>query len=65
MLIRAGQHREDEAYSTVDEHGPPPEEKARHANRMSPAGSTMFYGSDMEETPLAEIDRSGFATVAQ
>lgn len=63
-LIRARQHREDEAYSMVEDLGPPPKEKAVHANRMSPAGIPMFYGSDMEETALAEIDQSGFATVA-
>lgn len=63
-LVRARPHQEDEAYDTAKDLGPPPEEWAVHANRMSPAGIPMFYGSDMEETALAEIDQSGFATVA-
>jgi hypothetical protein len=63
-LVRARPHPEDEAYSTVEDLGPPPEEKAVHANRMSPAGIPMFYGSDTEETALGEIDQIGFATVA-
>jgi hypothetical protein len=63
-LIRARPHPEEEAYSTVKELGPPPKDRAAHANHMSPAGIPMFYSSDTEETVLGEIDQVGFATVA-
>ena len=34
--------------------GPPPEEKAIRANRMSPAGVSMFYAGEGEETAIRE-----------
>ena len=37
--------------------GPPPREKATVANRMSPPGIVMFYGSDEPETALREVAR--------
>jgi len=43
--------------ATPEELGPPPEEKATQANRMSPAGIVMFYGSLKAETAVAEISK--------
>ena len=40
-----------------EELGPPPPEMANQPNRMSPAGISMFYGSDDEETALRETSR--------
>ena len=34
---------------TAEELGPPPAEKAKQSNRMSPAGVPMFYGCEEEE----------------
>lgn len=42
--------------STIAELGPPPIDKARFANRMSPAGVSMFYAAFGEDTALAETD---------
>ena len=45
--------------NTLAEFGPPPVDLARFANRMSPAGVSMFYAAFDEETALAETyDRS-------
>ncbi|OBF98883.1 RES domain-containing protein [Mycolicibacter sinensis] len=43
-----------EKYSSATELGPPPPERAT-ANRMSPAGISMFYGSTDIDTAIAEI----------
>ena len=40
--------------STLAEFGPPPIDAARFANRMSPAGVSMFYVAFDEKTALAE-----------
>lgn len=40
--------------NTRDEFGPPPIDKARFANRMSPAGVSMLYAALDETTALAE-----------
>ncbi|OBJ34098.1 hypothetical protein A5631_05265 [Mycolicibacter heraklionensis] len=45
---------EADKYSSATELGPPPPERAT-ANRMSPAGISMFYGSTDMETAVAEI----------
>lgn len=46
--------------STLAELGPPPIDAARFANRMSPAGVSMFYAAFDEETELDETyDRGG------
>ena len=42
--------------STLVELGPPPIDAARFANRMSPAGVSMFYAAFDEATALAETD---------
>ena len=47
--VRAGEHEESAKLLA-----PPPEE-ARFANRMSPAGIPLFYGSFDPETALAEV----------
>jgi hypothetical protein len=52
IVIRCRNNRAEDNFSTVDELGPP--EKAKNANRMSPAGIPMFYGSFDEETAISE-----------
>jgi hypothetical protein len=53
-LYRARQHRPGEAVKTAAALGAPPEERAQ-ANRMSPAGISMFYGAFDSATCLAEV----------
>jgi DNA-directed RNA polymerase subunit RPC12/RpoP len=65
IITRARPHDEPEQFSTVENLGPPPKEYATHANRMSPSGIAMFYGSDTETTALSEIEQTRFATVAE
>ena len=40
--------------NTVEDLGPPPADRARFSNRMSPAGMSMFYAALDEETARAE-----------
>ena len=47
--VRKGEHKEPAELLA------PPPEKARFANRMSPAGISLFYGSFDPETALAEV----------
>lgn len=54
VLFRARVHACGEIYSTIADLGPPPVCDARYANRMSPAGISMFYGSEDSDTALAE-----------
>ncbi len=63
-IVRARPHGEHESFSAVEDLGPPSREAAIYSNRMSPAGIPMFYGSTDEDTALAEIHQSKFATVA-
>ncbi len=42
------------AFTTAQELGPPPRDKATRSNRMSPAGVPMFYACDSAETALRE-----------
>jgi|SRR5215213_1978896 len=65
VITRARPHCEIQQYSTVEDLGPPSKELAIHANRMSPSGIPMFYGSDSELTALSEVEQTGFATLAQ
>ncbi|WP_171025824.1 HEPN-associated N-terminal domain-containing protein [Hymenobacter jeollabukensis] len=53
-LVRARQHMRNEAPKNADSLGAPPDKYAQ-ANRMSPAGISMFYGAFDKETCLAEI----------
>jgi hypothetical protein len=46
--------RRSERFSKARELGPPPPRIAKQ-NRMSPAGISMFYGSDDKQTTLAEM----------
>jgi hypothetical protein len=64
-ISRARPHGADEAFSTVNELGPPPTDVAIYSNRMSPSGIPMFYGSTSEDTALAEVGGADFATVAE
>ena len=56
-LFRARQEGWRQRWESAEQLGPPPAEKATQANRMSPAGITMFYGSDDEITALKEIEK--------
>lgn len=65
-IVRARQHDGEEAYTTVEQLGPPPKDKAS-ANRMSSQGIPMFYGAFDDATALAEVHYPGnrrAATVA-
>lgn len=42
-------------FKTAVDLGPPPQDKATKANRMSPAGIVMFYGAEDSKTALHEI----------
>jgi len=62
VIFRARVHESSLTPTTPDELGPPPREKARQSNRMSPAGIVMFYGALDRETVIAETyepDRAG------
>ena len=56
-LYRARRQKPGERLRTPSELGPPPREKATDANRMSPPGIVMFYGSDEPGTALWEVTR--------
>jgi hypothetical protein len=54
-IFRARQTRNGSSYATVEDLGPPSEDKAKASSRMSPAGIPMFYGSLDPATCLEEI----------
>lgn len=55
VLYRCRQHKEgDLTVTTPKGMTSPPDENAVNANRMSPAGISMFYGAFQVETSLAE-----------
>lgn len=58
QLLRARRESAEGIYKTPGELGPPPADKANQPNRMSPAGISMFYGCDEEETALRETATS-------
>ena len=53
-LYRARFQKPGDTLKTAVELGPPPQDKAAMANRMSPPGIVMFYVSDEVETALRE-----------
>ena len=57
-VYRARRQDPGERLRSPVELGPPPREKATVANRMSPPGIVMFYGSDEPETALREVARA-------
>ena len=57
-LYRARHQAPGEMLCSPADLGPPPREKATVANRMSPPGIVMFYGSDQAETALREVARA-------
>ena len=57
-LYRTRRQKPGERLRTPGELGPPPREKATAANRMSPPGIVMFYGSDEPETALREVAKA-------
>lgn len=58
-MYRARQHSIDKEVTNACQLGPPPRLKATKANRFSPAGIPMFYGSGRRQTAIDEIvDRS-------
>ena len=52
---RAQTHTEDEIEHSASRLGTAPREKALTANRMSPAGIPMFYGSTDVDTAISEV----------
>ncbi|MDM1044359.1 RES domain-containing protein [Myroides sp. 1354] len=55
-FYRCRQHmKEDKTVLTSEGMTSPPDEYAIYANRMSPAGISMFYGAFEEETTLLEV----------
>lgn len=54
-LYRARWQEPGQILASAAELGPPPQDKAVMANRMSPPGIVMFYVSDEAETALREI----------
>ena len=56
-FVRGRPHSAHLTYASAAELGPPPLDRARHANRMSPAGIAMFYGALDEETAVSEVHR--------
>ena len=54
-LYRARWEEPDAQLETPQELGPPPEEKATQANRMSAPGIVMFYACDEVDTALLEV----------
>ena len=55
QLYRARWEEPGAQLETPQELGPPPEEKATQANRMSAPGIVMFYGCDEMDTALLEV----------
>ena len=53
-IYRVRYCKEGEELASPADLGPPPEEKAVQANRMSPSGIPMFYGSTSVATALRE-----------
>ena len=54
IVYRARRCKRNHYLSTPDELGPPPQEKAVLANRMSPPGIVMFYGALDSNTAVSE-----------
>ncbi len=63
QLYRARQHMPEEALATPAALGSPPPERAG-ANRMSPPGISMFYGSEDPLTALTELRLEAFPGMA-
>lgn len=57
-LVRARREGWRPHLKLAEELGPPPTKATKSSNRMSPAGISMFYGSDEEITALKEIESS-------
>jgi hypothetical protein len=52
--FRARVHKPAVRIKTASSLGPPPSELAKYANRMSPAGISMFYGAEDRKTAVDE-----------
>jgi hypothetical protein len=57
-VVRARLQKDGEKWEAALDLGPPPQDKAKQSNRMSPAGVVMFYGSNQAETALRETAQS-------
>lgn len=53
-LFRARFQDNPQQFQTVQDIGPPPQDKATQSNRMSPPGIVMFYVADNPNTALCE-----------
>lgn len=63
VYFRARAHDIGKEYKTVDELGPPPIQETK-ANRMSPQGIAMFYGSADADTAMSEVCEPGTQAVS-
>jgi hypothetical protein len=67
IFFRVRVHKKNERFLTVEELGPPPNDKTK-SNRMSPAGIVMFYGASDKKTALLETCNNSkkrvYATIA-
>jgi HEPN/RES N-terminal domain 1 len=55
-IYRARHQKPGEVLRTPYDFGPPPVERAKRPNRMSPAGIVMFDANDDHDTAVVEID---------
>jgi len=55
LFYRARVHAPDIDVGSAKRLGPPPKNRARFSNRMSPAGISMFYGALDRETAIEEV----------
>lgn len=53
-IYRVRKSQGGEQFDSVDQLGPPPPHLATQSNRMNPPGIPYFYGSDKQETAMAE-----------
>lgn len=54
-IFRSRAHKKSDKFASVTQLGQPTPEEAKFSNRMSPAGISMFYGSQDRKTAISEI----------
>jgi hypothetical protein len=68
LLYRVRPHDAGLVFSTITDLGPPPSDQCKNANRMSPAGLSMFYAAEDEATAVLETvepaEKPGHYTMA-
>ena len=56
-LFRARTRKRGQRFTTAQDLGPPPPDRALQSNRMNPPGVPMFYGAETRELAYREIRR--------